>query len=113
MGRIALILALLAHTARYFRGFPMLRLDAMRPARRQVFAYPFGLSHGDRGARHRAPDDADRPAVHRRDRTPARWLRPGLPAWSARRHAAARAAAAADRPDRWQPAARPYRRLPR
>ena len=47
------------------------------------------LPHGHRGPRHRPPDDADRPAVHRRRRAPAHRLR---------RSATSRAAAASCRP---------------
>ena len=65
------------------------------------------LPHGHGGPRHRPPDDADRPAVHRRHRASARRLRARLSQGPARRGAGPRAAAAADRPHRRQPAARP------
>ncbi len=88
-------------------------LPADGEARGQVLAGPQRVPHRDRGPRHRPPDDADRPAVHRRRRTPARRLRARLPEGRARRTAGARPPAAADRPHRRQPAARPDRRLPR
>ena len=56
-------------------------------ARRQVLAGPLGLPHGHGGPRHRPPDDADRPAVHRRRRAPARRLRARLPQGRPRRGA--------------------------
>ena len=61
-------------------------LPADGPARRQVFADPQRLPHGHGRPRHRPPDDADRPAVHRRrraSRTPAA-------SWATSRAAAAR-----------------------
>ena len=79
----------------------------------KYFADPLGLPHGHGRPRHRPPDDADRPAVHRRHRASARRLRARLPEGPARRGAGPRAAAPADRPHRRQPAARPDRRLPR
>jgi hypothetical protein len=69
-------------------------------ARRQVLAGALGLSHGDGGPRHRPPDDADRPAVHRRRRAPAHRLFARLSEGRPRRAARARAPAAADRPHR-------------
>src|SRR5205823_647177 len=66
----------------------------------QVLDRPDGVPHGDGGARHRAPDDADRPAVRRRDRVPARRVRARVPEGGAGGTAAARAVAPADRADR-------------
>ena len=77
------------------------------PARRQVLAGALRLPHGHGGPRHRPPDDADGPAVHRRHRAPARRLHARLPQGPARRSAGPRPAAAAHRPHRRQPAARP------
>ena len=57
-----------SRSARSSRGWPAM-MD-------KVVAGPVGLPHGDRRPRHRPPDDADRPALHRRDRAPARRLRP-------------------------------------
>ena len=88
-------------------------LPADGEARRQVRAGPLGLLRGRGGARHRPPDDADRPAVPGRHRVPARRLRARVPEGREGRHPAARAAAAADRQHRRQHAARPDRRLPR
>ena len=76
-----------------------------REARRQVLARALGLPHGDGGPRHRPPDDADRPAVHRRHRAPARRLRARLPQGRPRRAAGPRAAAAS-------PSAAPAGNLP-
>ena len=45
----------------------------------QGVAGPLGLSHRGGRPRHRPPDDADRPAVHRRDRASARTA-----AWSSK-----------------------------
>ena len=58
------------------------------------------------------PDDADRPAVHRRHRHAARRLRGRVSARPPHRHAGPRAAARADGPHRRQLAARAGRRLP-
>ena len=60
-------------------------LPADGQARGQVLAGPLGLPHRHRRPRHRPPDDADRPAVHRRHRAPARRLR----RWATSRAAAA------------------------
>ena len=81
-------------------------------ARRQVFAGPQLLSHGRRRARHGAPDDANRPAVHRRHQHTARRLRAELPARPPQRFAGARGAARADGSHGRQSAARPGCRLP-
>ena len=64
------------------------------------------------GARHRASDDADRPALHRRRQHAARRLRGQLSARPADRPAGPRAPARADGPHRRRPVARPGRRLP-
>ncbi len=79
----------------------------------QGVAGPLGLSHGGGGPRHGPPDDADRPAVHRRHRASAVWLGPRQGERLAARHAALCAAAQADRADRRQPAARARRRVSR
>ena len=83
-------------------------LPAHGEARGQVRARPLRLPHRRGRPRHRPPDDADRPAVHRR----ASSTRTSAACWAMLKGAegrrpAARAAAAADRQHRRQHAARP------
>ena len=84
-------------------------LPADGAARRQVRAGAVGLLRRRRGARHRAPGDADRPAVPGGHRVAARRLGARVSQGTEGRHPAARAAAAAHRQHRRQHAARPDR----
>ncbi len=86
-------------------------LPQARQARRQVFAGAQLLSHGCGGARHRPPNDANRPAVYRRHQHAARRLCAGVSARPQHRPAGARDPARADGPHRRQSAARPGRGL--
>ena len=80
----------------------------------QGVAGPLRLSHGGGRPRHGPSDDADRPAVHRRDRSSALRLR-GRPRLKGSRHDTPPYVllAATDRADRRQLAARACRRLSR
>ena len=86
-------------------------LSAHGEACGQIRAHPQRVSHGRRRARHRPPDDADRPAVSGRHRISAHRLRAVEAEGPEGRRAAARAAAAPDRQHRRQHAARPERRI--
>ena len=78
-----------------------------RRCRGQVLSRALLLSHGCSRPRHRPPDDADRPSLHRGHRRATRRLRAGIPQGPAQRATRARHSPGANGPDRRQHAARP------